>query len=254
MEVIPVAYTVKAVAELAGISIRTLHHYDEIGLLKPAQVTAAGYRLYTEHDLERLQQVLFFRELGLSLHEIKAILDSPGFDRKQALKEHRQLLQERQERLERLIQSIDQTLDSMERGIPMSEKDLFNGFDQSQYEEEARQRWGHSNEYQESVKRTKKYTKDDWAAIQAEAGAIQDGIATLMDRSPSDPEVQEFIRRWHQHINDRYYTCSLQIFRGLGEMYVADERFTAHYEKIKPGMAQFMQAAMAAYCDKLEGK
>lgn len=248
------AYTVKRVAELAGISIRTLHHYDEIGLLKPAQATASGYRLYTEQDLERLQQVLFFRELGFSLHEIKQIIDSPGFDRRQALLEHKQLLLERQERLGRLVESIDRTLAAMERGIQMDEKAMFDGFDQSQYEEEARQRWGHSKEYQESAQRTKKYTKEDWAAIQAESSEIAHAIASLMDRQPSDPEVQAWIRRHHQQINDRFYTCSTEVYRGLGDLYVADERFTAYYEKIRPGMAQFMQAAMHSYCDKLEGK
>ncbi len=254
MEVVIVAYTVKVVAELAGVSIRTLHHYDEIGLLKPAQVTATGYRLYSPQDLERLQQVMFFRELGFGLHEIKAIIDRPGFDRRQALLEHKQLLLERQERLSRLIQSVDQTLDAMERGIQMDEKDLFNGFDHSQYEEEARQRWGHSREFQQSVERTKKYTKEDWAAIQAEGGEIQQGIAARMDRDPADPEVQEWIGRHHQHINDRFYTCSTEVYRGLGDLYVGDERFTAYYEKVNPGMAQFMRAAMHAYCDRLEGK
>jgi len=248
------AYTVKAVSDLAGISIRTLHHYDEIDLLKPAQVSASGYRLYTEGDLERLQQILFFRELGFSLQEIKAIIDRPGFDRRQALLDHKRLLLERQDRLERLILSVDRTLDAMERGIHMSEKDMFEGFDQSKYEEEARQRWGGSKEFEESTRRTKKYTKADWDAIKAEAQEIGVNIAARMDRDPADPEVQEWVRRHHQHINDRYYTCSLQIFRSLGEMYVADERFTATYDKIKPGMAQFLEKAMSIYCDRLEGK
>lgn len=224
------AFTVKAVAELAGISVRTLHHYDEIGLLKPAQVTPSGYRLYSEHDLERLQQILFFRELGFSLNDIKEIISRPDFDRRQALIEHRQLLEERRGRLGRLIDSIGHTLTTMERGTPMSEKELkemFDGFDHTQYEEEARQRWGHTKEYQESVARTKHYTKADWAAFKAEMGEITLQLASLMDRDPADPEVQEGVRRWHQFINDRCYTCSTEVFRGLGNMYVEDERFTA---------------------------
>jgi MerR family transcriptional regulator, thiopeptide resistance regulator len=248
------AYTVKAVAELAGISVRTLHHYDEIGLLKPAEVSASGYRLYGETDLERLQQVLFFRELGFGLQEIKEIVNRPDFDRKQALQEHKQLLLERKDRLGRLIHSIDQTLDSMERGIPMADKDLFDGFDQSQYEEEVRQRWGGTKEFEESQRRTKKYTKADWTVIKQEMEAIGTGVAALMDRGPSDPEVQEWVRRWHKLINDRFYTCSTEVFRGLGTMYVEDPRFTATYENIKPGMAVFMRDAMHSYCDKLEGK
>jgi DNA-binding transcriptional MerR regulator len=244
------AFTVKAVSGLAGISIRTLHHYDEIGLLKPTQKSASGYRLYTEWDLERLQQILFFRELGFSLREIAAIIDRPGFDRRQALLAHRQLLAERQERLRRLIRSVDRTLEAMERSIPMDEREMFDGFDQAKYEEEARQRWGRTRAFEESVERTKKYTKAEWAAIQQESEQIEQGLAALMDRDPADPEVQEWIRRHHQQLNDRFYTCPPEMYRGLGDLYVQDERFTAHYDKLKPGLARFMQAAMHAYCDR----
>lgn len=245
------AHTVKAVADLAGVSVRTLHHYDEIGLLKPGQVSASGYRLYDEADLERLQQVLFFKELGFGLSEIKAIIDSPGFDRRQALLEHRRLLEERRERINRLIGSVDRTLEAMERGTRMDEKQLFEGFDQSQYEEEARQRWGHTDAYKESQRRVKGYTKADWAAIQQESGEIYQGLAALMDRDPGDPEVQALVARHHRQINDRFYTCGPEIYRGLAEMYVADERFTAFYEQIRPGMAQFLSRAMLIYAEQL---
>lgn len=247
-------WTVKGVAQLAGVSVRTMHHYDEIGLLKPTHVNPSGYRLYTEQDLERLQQVLFFRELGLSLTEIKQIIDSPGFDRRRALQEHKELLQERQERLSRLIRSIDRTLNAMERGARMDEKEMFDGFDQSQYEEEARQRWGHTEAYKESTARAKKYRKEDWDAIKQQGSEIEQQLAALMDRGAADPEVQTWIGRHHQMINDRFYTCSTEIYRGLGDLYVADERFTAYYERIRPGMAAFMNEAMHLYCDKLEGK
>lgn len=247
-------YTVKAVADLAGVSVRTLHHYDSIGLLKPARVSESGYRLYSDHELELLQQILFFRELGFGLQQIRQIVQSSGFDRKQALLDHKKALLARQQRLERLIRSIDRTLDTMERGVEMDKKDMFDGFDPSQYEEEARERWGHTEAYKESMRRTKAYTKADWDAIGRESHEIEQGIAARMDRDPSDPEVQEFIRRHHQQINDRFYQCPVEIYRGLGEMYVADPRFTAHYDQIKPGLAQFMQAAMNVYCDRLEGK
>lgn len=247
-------YTVKTVADIAGISVRTLHHYDAIGLLKPAELSASGYRLYSRGDLERLQQILFFRELGFALEEIREILDRPGFDRRQALREHRALLLERRERLTRLIESVDRTLDAMERGVLMNEQDMFAGFDQSKYEEEVRQRWGHTDAYKESMRRAKTYTKEDWDAIKADSGAIQQGIADLMDRAPSDPAVQELVGRWHKLICDRFYNCPVQMFRGMGEMYVADERFTAFYEKIKPGMARFFKAAIDIYCDNNAGK
>ncbi|MFO7172256.1 MAG: MerR family transcriptional regulator [Bacillota bacterium] len=248
------AYTVKAVAEMAGVSVRTLHYYDEIGLLRPAKVTAAGYRLYTDADLERLQQVLFFRELGLSLREIRAILDRPDFDRREALRRHRGVLVQQQERIRRLIQTIDRTLAAMEGGEPVAGKDLFDGFDPSQYEEEARRRWGHTREYQESTERTRRYTQADWEVIKAEGKEILEGLAALLDRDPADPEVQNWIRRHHQHINSRFYTCSPEVYRGLADLYVTDERFTAFWERIRPGMAQFMRAAMHAYCDRLEGR
>ena len=241
------AYTVKAVADIAGISVRTLHHYDAIGLLKPAQKSAAGYRLYTEGDLERLQQVLFFRELGFGLGEIGAIITRPGFDRRQALLDHRQLLLERQARLGRLIHSVDQTLSAMERGTEMDAKDMFDGFDPTQYEEEARQRWGHTDAYQESARRTQKYTKEDWAAIQAESREIEQGVAALMDRSPADPDVQALIHRHYRQINDRFYTCPPQMYRGLSEMWLQDSRFTERFDQTKPGLAQFMHDAVAAY-------
>lgn len=246
------AYTVKAVADIAGISVRALHHYDAIGLLKPADLSAAGYRLYSRADLERLQQILLFRELGFALGDIREVIERPGFDRDQALRKHRQLLVERRDRLTALIESVDRTLTTMERGGTMDEKSMFDGFDQSRYEEEARQRWGRTDAYKESTRRAKLYTKDDWTAIKAEWGAIESGLAALMDGSPADPAVQTLVERHRRLITDRFYDCTLEIYRGLAEMYVADDRFAAHYEAIRPGMAGFMRAAMLAYCDEAE--
>lgn len=253
------ALTVKAVADLADISVRTLHHYDEIGLLRPAGQSAAGYRLYSREDLERLQQILFFRELGFSLKEIGAIIDSPDFDRRQALLAHREALLQRKARIERLIATVDRTLDTMDReDAPMltreEMKELFDGFDPSEYEEEARQRWGGSREFEESTRRTRKYTKADWQKITAEAGEIYGNIARRMDRDPGDAEVQMWVGRWHEHINKWYYTCSLEVFRGLGEMYVQDERFTRNIDKIRPGLAAYLRDAMRIYCDQRGGK
>ncbi|MEW8977794.1 MAG: MerR family transcriptional regulator [Symbiobacterium sp.] len=251
------ALTVKAVADLAGVSVRTLHHYDEIGLLKPAGQSASGYRLYSQQDVERLQQILFFRELGFSLREIKQIIDSPDFDRQQALLAHREALQQRKARLERLIRTVDRTLANMDReDRPMTRdemKALFDGFDPTEYEEEARQRWG-GPEFEESLKRTRRYTRADWQRISAESSEIYGNIARLMDRDPGDEEVQQWVARWHEHINKWYYTCSLEVFRGLGEMYVEDERFTKNIDKTKPGLARFLRDAMRVYCDRREGK
>ena len=242
------AYTVKAVADIAGVSVRTLHHYDEIGLLKPAAHSAARYRLYGDTDLARLQQVLFFKELGFDLKEIKRILSDPHFDRARALAEHRKLLLERQERIRRLIRSVDRTLAAMKKGDQMK-ADMFDGFDAAKYEDEARQRWGKSKEFEESIRRTKAYTKQDWDAIKQEGGEITQNLANLMDRNPADPEVQQWIARHHRQINDRFYQCSAEVYRGLGDMYVSDPRFTAVYDNVKPGLAEFMQRAMHVYAD-----
>jgi DNA-binding transcriptional MerR regulator len=246
-------YTVKAVAEMAGVSIRTLHHYDETGLLRPASASPAGYRLYSRADLERLQQVLFFKELGFSLKEIKEILDSPGFDRRQALTSHRRLLLEQKRRLERLIESVDQSIDSIERGEGMDDSAMFEAFDRKQLEEwreEARQRWG-SERVDESWQRAAKYSKEDWERINAETQDYTIQLAGLMDKDPADPEVQRQIGRHFRLINDNYYTCTPEIFRGLGEMYVQDSRFTEVYDKVKPGLADFMRRAMGVYADRL---
>lgn len=245
------AYTVKAVSNIAGVSVRTLHHYDEIGLLKPSGHTAAGYRLYGEKDLEKLQQVLFFKELGFDLKEIKRVLADPAFDRGRALAEHRALLLERQERVRRLIASVDRTLKANKRGTTMNAT-MFDGFDAAQYEEEARQRWGGGQEFEESVRRTKAYTKQDWADIQKEGGEIVQNLAALMGRDPADPEVQKWVARHHKQINDRFYPCRAEVYRGLADAYVNEPRFTAFYDKVKPGLAQFLSDGMKVYADTLE--
>ncbi len=254
------AYTVKKVADMAGVSIRTLHHYDEIGLLRPASTSQAGYRLYTDQDLERLQQVLFFRELGFSLPETKAILDNPHFDRREALRTHRKLLLERQRRLNQLIQTVEQTLATMERSTEMKKESMFDGFDMSeierhkeQYKDEVRAKYS-KEIVDESERRVATYGKSDWADIQQESGAINQAMADLMGTDPAGPAVQETIGRWFNLINDRFYTCTPEIFRGLGDLYVQDGRFTATYDKVKPGLAHFMREAMQIYADRLEQK
>lgn len=253
-------FTVKRVAEVAGVSVRTLHHYDEIGLLSPAAVSEAGYRLYGAPDLERLQQILYYKEMGLSLDAIKAILDDPGFDRREALLQHRTALLERRAKMDHLLASLDKTLTELERGRTMAEmsdqelKELFDGFDQKQYEAEVQQRWGQSEAYKESARRTARYTKADWTAIKAEQEAIGSGLAAHVGGDPGAPEVQAIIERHFRHINDRFYAMDAAFYRNLGEMYVADHRFTENIDKMKPGLAAFWRDAIAVYCDRKEGK
>ncbi|NNV03335.1 MerR family transcriptional regulator [Anoxybacillus sediminis] len=251
-------YMVKEVAELAGVSVRTLHYYDQIGLLKPAAITPAGYRLYTDEDLERLQQILFFKELGFPLQEIKQILDSPGFDRAQALRDHKQLLLEKKKRLEEIIRTVDKTLSSIEGGITMDKKDMFGGFDmtkikehQEKYAAEARAKYG-SAIVDETERRTNAYTESDWARIMGEWENVIRGIVEAMENGPADPQVQEGVGKLRQHITRYYYECTPEIFRGLGELYVADERFTATFDKYREGLAAFLREAVQLYCDRLQ--
>lgn len=254
-------HKIKEVADLAGVSVRTLHHYDEIGLLKPATVTAMGYRLYSDDDLDKLQQILFFKELGLPLNEIKEILDNPRFDRRHALEVHRELLLKKVQRLETIINTVDQTLESLERGNNMNKQDMFEGFDmteieqhQQKYAEETKQKYGHTDAYRESAQKTSQYTKEDWAVITAKGNAIYTRLASLMDKGPADTQVQEAIGDWRRHITDSFYNCTLEIFRGLGDLYVADERFTANIDRHRPGLALFMRDAMHLYCDNQDKK
>jgi DNA-binding transcriptional MerR regulator len=255
-----VSYRVKEVAAMAGVSVRTLHHYDQIGLLKPESVSDAGYRLYSDRDLARLQQILFFKELGFSLRQTKAIIDNPGFDRVQALKAHRKMLIEQRNRLDRLVETVERTIESVEEGTKMSAKEIFQGFDMAEieaqrkkYAKEVEERWGGSEAYEESKRRASAYTADDWARLTKRSAEIYEEFINLMDRSPEDPAVQEVVEKWRQYITESFYNCTPEILRGLGEMYVSDSRFTENIDKAKPGLAQFMSEAIRVYCDKALG-
>lgn len=253
-------HKVKEVADLVGVSVRMLHHYDKIGLLKPAMVSEAGYRLYTEADLEKLQQIMFFRELDFGLQEIKSILESPNFDRREAMKKHKELLSAQKERLEKIIETVDKTLVSLEGGREMDKKEMFGAFDMStieehkaKYAEEARQRWGQTDAYKESQNRAAKYTKEDWAKISTEVNAIYSKVAVLMDaKEPEDPEVQELVRQWQEHISTYFYHCPPEMLRGLGDLYVSDERFTKNIDKYRAGLAAFLRDAMHFFADNAE--
>ncbi|MGE5528188.1 MAG: MerR family transcriptional regulator [Patescibacteria group bacterium] len=250
-------YWVKEVAGMAGISVRALHHYDRIGLLKPEAVTPSGYRQYSDRDLQRLQQILFFREIGFNLEEIRGILDRPDFDRGRALRAHRELLTEKKRRLEEIIRTVDRTLKAMEEGRSMEKKEMFEGFDmaeiekhQAKYADEVRQKYD-PKVVAECERKTARYTKEDWAAILARGNEIYRRIADAMERGPADPEVQAAVTEWREHITNSFYACTPEIFRGLGDLYVNDHRFTENIDKVKPGLAAFLREAMHVYCDRL---
>lgn len=251
------SYTVRQVAEMAGVSVRTLHHYDHIGLLPPARVTEAGYRIYAGAELARLQQILFFRELGFELKQIQQILDRPDFDEHRALQAHRELLIEKRNRLGQLIQTIDESLERLERNEPMSDKNMFQGFNSdrveeqiARYRDEAIEKWGRET-IEESEQRVRSLSQNDWSSIEAETESINQNMASLMDtHSPDSDEVQHEVERWFNLLNQHFSSYSPEAFAGLGEMYVADERFTAHYDKVRPGLAKFLRDAMKRFAER----
>jgi len=245
------AYTVGEVARLAHVSVRALHHYDETGLLTPSGRSGAGYRLYSVKDLERLQHVLFYRELGLGLKVIRDLMADPAFERREALVAQRDLLADRVLRLEAMLGLIDKSLAAEEEGVPMPQEEMFEvfgDFDPLKHEDEVRERWGETDAYKESARRTRRYSTEDWARCKAESDAVNADISALMDEgvAPIDPRALDTAERHRLRIDAWFYPCSHEMHAQLGRMYVADPRFTATYEKIHPGMAQYVCDAIAA--------
>lgn len=248
-------YTVKQLSDLAGVSVRTLHYYDEIGLLKPSSVGDNSYRYYDEAALFRLQQILFFREMQLGLLQIKEILDRPEFDLMAALQAHRDVLQGQINRLQQLIQTIDSTMMHLAGEIHMSQQQLFNGFNdekQKAYEQEAIEKYGEAS-VKASVQRWNRYSPQQRAQIKAEGGTIYSSLAALMDKGAAHPEVQGLVARWHQHMR-YFYEPTLEILRGLGHLYNESPDFQATFRQFHPDLPPFLEAAITCYCDRLETK
>jgi DNA-binding transcriptional MerR regulator len=242
-------YPIKEVARLARVSIRTLHYYDEIGLLVPKTRSGAGYRLYNEDDLFRLQQILVGRELGLPLEEIGRSLDDPRFDRRKALLAQKEQLRKRAHQTEAMIKAVDAALaalDAGKKGGKVDLKGIFDGFDPSKYEQEARERWGNTDSYKESMKRTKRYTAEDWKTLKAEqARILEDAYAALKaGRKPSDIEVMDIAERHRQSIDRWFYPCSPAMHRGLASLYESDTRFAENINRFGEGLTPFLSAAI----------
>lgn len=249
------SYQVKDVTRIAGISVRTLHHYDEIGLLVPSARSAAGYRLYDDDDLFRLQQILVSRELGLTLEEIQKSLDDPAFDRKRALIVQRAELSARAERTADMIRAVDlalSLLDEREKENDMDMKKIFDGFDPSKYEAEAKERWGDTDAYKESMRRTKRYTPEDWQRLAAEQAAIYgDAVAALRaGKSPDSPEVMDIAERHRSSIERWFYPCSPGMHAALAAGYEQDQRFADNIDKYGAGLTPFLVAAIRANSER----
>ena len=253
------ASSVGQLAKMAGVSVRTLHHYDQIGLLAPSGRTdpgsgrSAGYRLYGEAELLRLQQILFFKELDIPLAQIRQILDDPEFDQVAALEHHRGMLQGRVERLERLLNTIDRTIDRLaEDDMTLTDEELYEGFTTEQierYKREARELYDPAL-VEESERRVGKMSRAQWKAVQAQGQEVTVAIADLMDREPGDAEVQALVVQHHAWI-ENFYPCSAEIYRGLAQLYVEHPEFRAFYEKVRSGLADFLSAAMNVYAGEV---
>lgn len=243
---------VKEVAELVGISVRTLHHYDEIGLLKPDVTTESGYRVYSERNLETLQQILFFRELGFPLKKIKEIISSPSFDRQKALEAQHRMLLERRNRLDSMIRTIEKTILHSKGEIEMSNKEKFDGFDFShnKYEKEARELWGDSA-VDESNARIAKWSEPEKKDYNERFTGIFRKLDDLRHLPADSEEVQAVMKEWYRILNE-IGSYSLDAFKGLGQLYVDDVRFTESIDRFGPGLAKFMRDAMAVYADSVK--
>ena len=245
--------SISETAKLTGISVRTLHYYDEIGLLKPVCVDEhSGYRFYDERSLERLQTILFYRELDFPLKDIIKIISNPDFNKNEALSRQKKLLRLKSERIERLIDAIDSTLKGENT---MS----FNEFDNSEflaqkekYATEAKEKWGNTDAYKESAKKTSAYSDEKWTEVNSGMNAIIFEFADCMknNSSPESESAQGLVQKWQDYITETHYTCTKEILAGLGMMYVGDERFKANIDKCGEGTAEYMSKAIEAYCKK----
>ncbi|WP_225824895.1 MerR family transcriptional regulator [Streptomyces naphthomycinicus] len=245
------SYSVGQVAGFAGVTVRTLHHYDEIGLLAPGERTYAGHRRYGDADLDRLQQILFYRELGFPLDEIAVLLDDPDADPRSHLRRQHALLTGRIEKLQKMAAAVEHAMEAQKMGIDLTPEEKFEVFgdhDPDQYAEEVRERWGDTEAYRESQRRTASYTKEDWKRINEEMGAVHGRMAGLLAEGvPASSRAAMDVAEEHRlFITRAYYDCAHALHACLGEMYVADERFTAMYEVIRPGLAVYMRDAIVA--------
>lgn len=249
------SYSVGQVARLAGTTVRTLHHYDEIGLLSPSGRSRAGHRRYEDDDLDRLQQILFYRELGFPLDQVAALLDDPDTDPQEHLRRQHRLLTARIVELQRMAEAVENAMEAKKMGINLTPEEKFEVFgdkDPEQYADEAEQRWGGTEAYRESQRRAARYAKADWQRIQDEAKDWGERYTALMEEGeePSGERAVAMAEEHRQHICRWFYDCPHEMHRCLGDMYVADERFKAFYDSMRPGLAEHVRDAIHANADR----
>ncbi|OIJ89697.1 MerR family transcriptional regulator [Streptomyces colonosanans] len=252
------SYSVGQVAGFAGVTVRTLHHYDEIGLLVPGGRSHAGHRRYNDADLDRLQQILFYRELGFPLEEVAALLDDPGTDPRAHLRRQHELLTARIEKLQKMAAAVEQAMEARRMGINLTPEERFEVFgddDPEKYAEETERRWGGTEAYAESQRRAARYTKEDWQRMQAETDAWNDRYAAAVaaGESPTGGLAMDLAEEHRRHMGKWFFECPYAMHRCMAEMYVADERFKAHYDALRPGFAEHLKEAILTNAARHEG-
>ena len=247
-------YLIGELADLAGISIRTLHHYDHVDLLKPSRRDENGYRQYGFKDLLVLQQILFFKELDFPLKQIKRILHNPQTDFLALLHQHKQSLEHRIKRLKTLLATLDKTIQNytMEDAMPLTDAELYEGFSQEQIDRYHREvRLNYDPQFVDQVdRRVRQMSKSQWEAIKQEGELIAQNLTQLMDRDPREHTVQAWIKRQHAWI-ENFYPASADVFKGLGEMYATHPEFRAYYDGYARGLADFLKKAINHYAETI---
>lgn len=248
-------YQIGQLSELSAVSIRSLRHYDEIGLLCPSHRSPAGYRLYSDMDLLRLQQILLRRQLGLSLDDIRRSLDDPAFDLPQALRQQKIQLQQQMQHTHAMMAAVDRALEFIEQSTQesyhMDMKQIFDGFDPQQHQDEASQRWGDSALFQESSQRTRNYTEADWQQLKQEQEQIYQQLLALMTTHDAQSEACQQVAEQHRlHIDKWFYPCDHTMHAQLAALYESDSRFTQNIDKHGDGLTQFLCAAIRANSGK----
>ena len=242
--------SVSEMAKLCGVSVRTLHYYEEIGLLHPETAAESGYRWYGAKEIETMQQILFFRELDFPLKEIGAILSDPHYDRQAVLEKQKELLTMKRDRLNGLLCLLEENLKG-------ANQMGFEAFDEKaietirrEYADEVKERWGDTDAYRESREREAKKTKKDRADEMEAMNDIFRRAAALRQKGPESPEAQALVKEWQDYISANLYTCTNEILAGLGQMYTADERFQKNLDRFGEGTAEFLSRSIAVYCEK----
>ena len=244
-------YTINEIAQLAGVSTRTLRYYGEIGLLPPKRIGENGYRYYDKDSVLVLQQILFYRHLSLPLKDIQRIITAPDFEAQNTLLEHRAALQIRSKQLNMLINTIDDTIRSLQGENNMEDKNLFKGFKEEDYTEEAKQRWGSDSTYMKSQRNWDSYSPEKREAIKAKGQQLSTRIIYLAaENTIESTEVHEAVQEYRDYFDTYFYTTTLERFRALAEMWVSDERFAKNYNRYHPQGAELISKAVIAYCDK----